>query len=132
MNNQYVIVSDATLDLPMKIIDEFDIKVIPMMIEIDGKEYTHYPDEREFTTEEFYRKIKEGSVSHTSQITPAAFMTYFEEILKKDKIYFISHFLQGYGTYHSALIAIEELKEEYPERKMYCIDSLCASIGEAI
>ena len=34
------------------------------------------------------------------------------------------------GTFNSACLIAEDLREEYPERKLVCIDSLCASIGE--
>ena len=76
----YVIVSDATLDLPVEIINQYDIKVIPMGVDIDNVAFTHYPDERELSIEEFYNNLKKGSISHTTQITPAIFMDFFTDL----------------------------------------------------
>jgi DegV family protein with EDD domain len=131
--NDYIIVSDATLDLPASVIDEYDIRVIPMGVNVDNEEYHHYPDERELSIEDFYRKLKDGAVSHTTQITPAIFMDYFEDILKQGKDILYIAFSSGLsGTYNTSQIVIRDLAEEYPDRKIYSIDSLCASIGEGL
>lgn len=131
--NDYVIVSDATLDLPVHIIEQYDIRVIPMGVEIDNVEYSHYPDERELSIEAFYSKIKAGAVSHTTQITPAAFTEYLTRILEEGLDILYIAFSSGLsGTYSCAQLVIESLREEFPERKIYGIDSLCASIGEGL
>jgi DegV family protein with EDD domain len=131
--NEYVIVSDATLDLPASIIDEFGIKVIPMGFNIDTAEYFHYPDEREIPITEFYGKLKSGSVSHTTQITPIVFADFLSDILKQGKDVIYIAFSSGLsGTFNTSQIVLRDLKEEYPDRKIYCIDSLCASIGEGL
>ncbi len=133
MMNDYVIVSDATLDLPANVIDKYDIRIIPMGVNVDNEEYHHYPDERELSIEDFYQKLKNGAVSHTTQITPAIFMDYFEEILKQGKDILYIAFSSGLsGTYNTSQIVIRDLSEDYPDRKIYGIDSLCASIGEGL
>ena len=131
--NNYVIVSDATLDLPVDVVKEYDIKVIPMGVSIDDAEYTHYPDERELSVEEFYAKLKNGAVSHTTQITPSVFMDYFTEILEQGKDILYIAFSSGLsGTFNTSQIVIRELREDYPDRKIYSVDSLCASVGEGL
>lgn len=131
--NNYVIVSDATLDLPVNIIEDCDIKVIPMGFEIGNIEYFHHADERELSIEDFYARLKNGEVSHTTQITPAQFLDYFTDILESGMDILYITFSSGLsGTYNTAKMIIDELKDEYPDRKIYCIDSLCASIGEGI
>ncbi|MDF2541763.1 MAG: hypothetical protein K0S47_1481 [Herbinix sp.] len=131
--NDYVIVSDATLDLPVNIIKEYDIKVIPMGVDLNGEAFSHYPDERELSVEEFYAKLKSGMIPHTTQITPVVFHDYFGELLKEGKDILYIAFSSGLsGTYNTAQLVVEELAEDYPDRKIYCIDSLCASIGEGL
>ncbi len=131
--SDYVIVSDATLDLPASVINEYDIKVIPMGVSIDNEEFNHYPDERELPIEDFYQKLKNGAVAHTTQITPAVFMEYFEDILKKGMDILYIAFSSGLsGTFNTSQVVIRDLMEDYPERKIYSIDSLCASIGEGL
>ena len=131
--SKYVIVSDATLDLPVSIIEQYDIRVIPMGVDIDNVEYSHYPDERELSIEDFYSRIKTGAVSHTTQITPSVFTDYFTELLKAGLDIIYIAFSSGLsGTYSCAQLVMESLSEEFPERKIYCVDSLCASIGEGL
>ncbi len=131
--SNYVIVSDATLDLPVHIIEQYDIRVIPMGVDIDNEEFFHHPDERELSIEDFYSRIKAGAVSHTTQITPAAFTEYFTDILDKGIDILYIGFSSGLSsTFSSSLLVAKSLSEEYPDRKIYCVDSLCASIGEGL
>jgi DegV family protein with EDD domain len=129
----YVLVSDATLDLPIDVLSRYDIRVIPMGVEIDNVPYNHYPDEREISIEDFYTKLKNGSVSHTTQITPAVFTDYFAGLINDGMDILYIAFSSGLsGTYNTAQLVIRELSEEYPDRKIIGIDSLCASIGEGL
>ncbi|MCH5272800.1 MAG: DegV family protein [Lachnospiraceae bacterium] len=131
MDNSYVIVSGATLDLPRSVIEEYELEVIPMNFSIGGKEYIYHPDEREITCKEFYEKLRAGEDSVTSQITPLVFKEVFGRYLKEGKDILYIAFSSGLsGTYNSGRLMAEELLEEYPERKIVCIDSLCASVGE--
>lgn len=131
--NNYVIVSDATLDLPADIVKEYDLNIIPMGVSVDDEEFNHYPDEREMPIEEFYTKLKNGGVPRTTQITPAVFMEYFEEILNQGMDILYIAFSSGLsGTYNVSQLVIRDLVEEYPDRKIYCVDSLCASVGEGL
>ncbi|HKL98786.1 MAG TPA: DegV family protein [Mobilitalea sp.] len=131
--NEYVIVSDATLDLPVEVIEEHNIQVIPMGVDIDNVSYYHHPDERDITIEAFYAKLKAGAISHTSQITPGAFIDFFTGILKSGlDIMYISFSSGLSGTYDAAQLVINQLKDEFSERRICCVDSLCASIGEGL
>lgn len=130
---QYEIFTDATIDLPPKVIDSLGIKVIPMDFEMDGKAYSHYPDERELDSKSFYKMAQEGLMTTTTQITPARFIEYFTPILKEEKDILYISFSSGLsGTYGSSEIAILNLKEDYPDRKIMSVDSLCASSGEGL
>jgi DegV family protein with EDD domain len=129
----YVIVSDATLDLPYSIIAEHDIRVIPMGVDINDVAYNYHPDEKELSIEEFYTRLRAGANTHTTQITPAVFSEYFKDILDKELDVLYIGFSSGLSsTYYAAHMVVEELSKEYPDRKIYGIDSKCASIGEGL
>lgn len=131
--NDYVIVSDATLDLPIDVIRQYDLHIIPMGVDIDNIAYSYHPDEKEITIDEFYSRLKTGSVSHTTQITPGAFIEFFSDILKQGKDILYIAFSSGLsGTYTASLLVLDTLMKEFPERKIYCVDSLCASLGEGL
>lgn len=131
--SNYVIVSDATLDLPVNIIKEYGVHVIPMGVAIDDVTYTFDPEEKDLSVEEFYAKLQNGAVAQTTQITPSIFMDHFGKLLEQGlDILYISFSSGLSGTYNTSQLVIRELSEEYPDRKIYCIDSLCASIGEGL
>ncbi len=127
----YALVSDATLDLPLDLIEQYDIKVVPMAFTLDGEEILHYPDERNMTNEEFYQALKEGKTSSTSQINPMTYVDFMKPILEVGQDILYVCFTSGLsGTYQSALLAKDMLLEDYPERKIEVVDSLCASAGQ--
>lgn len=127
----YVLVSDATLDLPLDLLNRFGIEVVPMAFTLDGEEILHYPDERNMTNEEFYQALKDGKMSSTSQINPMTYVDFMKPILEDGKDILYICFTSGLsGTYQSALVAKEMLLEDYPERKIEVVDSLCASAGQ--
>ena len=131
MNDSYAIVSGATGDMPQSVIEEYGIHVIPMSVRVGELDYLYHPDEKELSCKDFYTKISAGEESVTSQITPIVFKEIFEAYLKQGKDILYIAFSSGLsGTYNSACLIAEDLREQYPERRIECIDSLCASIGE--
>jgi DegV family protein with EDD domain len=127
----YILASDATFDLPMELVKRFDIQVVPMAFTLDGQEILHYPDERNMTTEDFYKALKEGKTSSTSQINPTTYVDFFTPYLEKGEDILYVAFTSGLsGTYQSALIAKDMLLEDFPERTIEVVDSLCASAGQ--
>lgn len=133
MDNSYVIVSGATLDLPQAIVDEYELNVIPMDVRLGEQDYKFHPDEKELTCKEFYERLRAGEDAVTSQITPATFKEVFRSFLEAGKDVLYIAFSSGLsGTYNSARLVAEDLLEKYPERKLICIDSLCASVGEGL
>lgn len=126
----YVFMTDASCDLNEKQVSEIGVEVLPMEFQMEGKCYLHYTDARMMSLDEFYGKIKSGVDSKTTQINYNNFTNYFENYLKagKDVIYTgISSGLSG--TYNTCLMAVKDLKEKYPDRKIIAIDSLCDSAG---
>ena len=88
--HEYVIITDSTCDLPNSLVEESGIVVIPLGFTIDDRSYLDYPDEREMSIKEFYRLLREGKTSTTSQIPPDRFIDLFRSVLSegKDIIYF--------------------------------------------
>lgn len=127
----FTLVSDATLDLPYDIVEKYQIEVVPMAFDLDGQEIMHYPDERNMSIEDFYQALKKGKTSSTSQINPTMYVDFFTPILQKGQDILYIAFTSGLsGTYQSALIAKEMLLEDFPERRIEVVDSLCASAGQ--
>jgi DegV family protein with EDD domain len=130
MDSTYKIITDATSDLCVELYEPSSIEVIPMPVTLDGHEFNHYADYREMPLKDFYNALRDGKTSSTAQINTYTYTKFFEPYLKDglDIIYLcFSSALSS--TIQSAGIAIEELKLKYPDRKIICIDTLCASTG---
>lgn len=126
----YRLVSDATLDLPMDLVEKYNILVVPMAFTLDGEEILHYPDERNMSIEAFYDALKQGKTSVTSQINPTTYVDLFTPTLANGEDILYVAFTSGLsGTYQSAMLAKGMLEEDFSERKIYVVDSLCASAG---
>lgn len=127
----YTIYTDATADLTDEMLRGFPyVEIIPMEIEIDGKIYRYGRGEK-LTCEFFYSELRKGKFASTSQINPEVYTQYFEKALIQGRDILYLCFTSGLsGTINSARISMEELKEKYPERRIECIDTLCASVGE--
>lgn len=131
MMSRYQIFTDATADpIPELKAGLLPVEIIPMQIEIGGTEYL-YGTSDGITARRFYQLQREGNFASTSQITPMAYFQYFEPWLTQGTDILYLCFSSGMsGTFQSAMLAAEELQQKYPERKIICIDTLCASGGE--
>ncbi|HQO95107.1 MAG TPA: DegV family protein [Sedimentibacter sp.] len=129
----YIIVTESTSDLPQDLVDELDIKVIPMTFGFENESYLNYPDNRELDIHIFYDRVKKGERSITALVNSKTFEEYFEPIIKSgNDILYIGFSSALSGTYSASLIAAEELKQKYPDSKIICIDTLAASMGEGL
>lgn len=125
----YILSCGSAVDLSLEKLKERNIDWVPFLFYIDGKEYEDDLGQT-VTYETFYKKIKNGAITRTSQINENKFVEHYEKFFKKGLDIICVCLSSGIsGTYNSALIAKEELEMKYPERKMYVIDSLGASSG---
>ena len=125
----YILSCGSAVDLSLEKLKEKNIDWVPFLFYIDGKEYEDDLGQT-VTYETFYKKIKNGAITRTSQINENKFVEHYEKFFKRGLDIICVCLSSGIsGTYNSALIAKEELEMKYPERKMYVIDSLGASSG---
>lgn len=131
MMGDYRIFTDATADLNSDLLKGVSaVEIIPMMVEIGGEEYTCGSSDG-ITAQEFYQLQRAGNFATTSQINPTMYCQTFEPWLQQGYDIVYMCFSSGLSsTYQSAKVAMEELKLQYSERKMVCIDTLGAAAGE--
>ena len=125
----YVISCCSTADLSKEHFKSRDIHYVCFHFMLDGKEY--YDDlGQTIPFEEFYTMMDNGSDTSTSQVNVSEYVDYFSEFLDKGQDVLHLCLSSGLsGTYSSAINAARVLKERYPDRKIYIIDSLGASSG---
>lgn len=125
----YVLCCCSTADLTKEQFDKRDIYYIYSHYEIDGVSYwDDFGQSMSFG--EFYGKMRSGADTKTYQVNAAEFESFWEPFLQEGKDVFHIALSSGIsGTYNSANIAKEILEERYPGRKVYVVDSICASSG---
>ena len=124
--NDYVLITDAASGLSPEEID-----IIPMPLEIEGKEFFYGGKEETISAAAFYEKMREGTYPSTSQVSPSVYTEHIEHFFQEGKDILYLGFSSGLsGTLQSSVLAKKILKDDYPERNIYCIDTLSASAGE--
>lgn len=131
--NNFAIVTDSSCDLPAKLADEWELTVLPLTFNLLNKEYRNYLDGRELSFKDFYTHIRKGELCTTSAVNVQDFVTKMEPLLQAGTDVLCVAFSSGLSnTYNAAKLACEELAPKYPERKVYAVDTLCASLGEGL
>ena len=131
--SDYVIVTDSSADLPASLVQELGVEVLPLSFTVQGKTYHNYPDDREMDPKVFYKMLRDGEMATTSAVNVAEYTNMLEPLLQAGKDVLVLAFSSGLSTtYQSSVIAVNELSEQYPDRKIYTVDTLCASLGQGL
>ena len=131
--SEYVLITDSSADLSQEMVQELGVTVLPLSFTIQGKVYRNYPDNREMDLPLFYDMLRAGELATTSAVNVAEYTQAVEPILQEKKDVLILAFSSGLSsTYQASVLAAEELREKYPDRKIYTVDTLCASLGQGL
>lgn len=131
--SDFIILTDSSADLGADLTERYDIQVLPLSFIVAGETYHNYPDNREMAPEVFYRKMREGVEATTSAVNVGQYTDFLEPQLRAGRDVLILSFSSALSaTCSAAQIAAEELREQYPQRKIYVVDTLCASLGQGL
>ena len=127
--NEYILSCTSTSDLSPEHYKKRGLELIFFHYTIDGED--HLDDlGQTMPFHEFYQKMAQGAMTKTSQLSVGEYIAYFTPFLKAGKDVLHDTLSSGLsGDYNSAVTASNMLMEEYPERKIYVVDSLGASSG---
>lgn len=121
------IFADSASDLPLNYFTENDITMMPLKVHLNDHEYE---DLITIEPKTVYNAIREGKVPKTSQVSPLTFEKEFTKLAKnKQQGIYIAFSSQLSGTYQTAVMVHEQVKEAYPDIDLTIIDSKCASLG---
>ena len=128
--NKYVIVTDSSSDLTKDILNDPDLALLQLDVLVEGEESRANCD---VDIKEFYGKLRSKLGATTSAVNIDTFLAFFESYLKEGTDVLYLGFSSGLsGTYNAGLVAAKELSEKYPERKIYAVDTLAASLGQGL
>lgn len=127
--SEFILSCCSTADMPLEFFQTRNVHLICFHFNMDG---TEYADDlgQSIPFDEFYQRISDGAEPTTSQVNVQQYIEFFEPFLKEGKDILHIVFSSGLsGSYNSACIAREALEEQYPDNKIYLVDSLAASSG---
>lgn len=131
--SEYVIMTDSCCDLPANLQEEMKLVVMPLAVLQGEKEFLNYLDERELPIKDFYQNLREGIPAKTSAINTNAFTEAMEPLLAAEMDILYLAFSSGLSsTYEASVVAANNLAAAYPDRKIFVVDTLCASLGQGL
>ena len=127
----YQIITDSCCDFTEVQCKEWDVVSVPLTVMYNGENHENFS--REEDVKAFYDELRSGVMATTAAVNPDGWAGAMEPALKAGKDVLILAFSSGLSTtYQSAVIAAKELQEEYPERTIKVIDTLCAALGQGL
>ena len=124
------IITDTCCDLPSAMYQKLDVDAIPLNVTFKGETIHTYP---ESWLQEFYDGLKAGEAAQTSAVNPEGWKDIIAPALEQGDDALVLAFSSGLSTtYQSAVIAADELAEQYPQQRISVVDTLCASMGQGL
>ena len=124
----YIIATSSTSDLPRTYLDAHRIPFIAYSYTINDKVYED--DCREESRAAVYAGMRKGDLLKTSMITETAYYDFFQRLLDTGKdVIFLDMSQQMSASYQNSKRAAEQIQTEYPDRRLYVMDTLCISGG---
>ncbi len=127
--NKYILSCCSTADLTKEQLEALHIPYLPFHFFLDGVEYADDLG-HSISNEDFYAAMVNGADTKTSMVAVGEYVDYFTKILSEGNDLLHVTLSSGIsGSYRSALAAADIVRAEFPERKLYVVDSLAASAG---
>lgn len=127
------IFTDSCSDLTKELREKYDIEYVKMNTVIKGREQPASLDWEYYSPREFYDYMRNGERITTTQVKAREFENEFSKWLEKScDIVYVGCSSVLSGSVDMGKVAAEELMKKYPERKIYCINSLNACMGEGL
>lgn len=116
--------TDTDTDITPKQAEKYGYKLISMPYSAKGETVFPYRDFEEFQAHEFYQMLRSGVLPTTSAISCEKYIEYFEPEFAAGNDIFYVHFSRAMtATFDAMDLAVAALKEKYPERKFYEVDT---------
>jgi len=129
----YIIATDSCSSLPRKIVEEFDLRIIPFSYMVDDEEHIGYIEGGDLDLKPFYGQMRNGALTKTSQPSLGHALEFFRKLLETGKdILFIGFSSALSGGYETCSEAISMLAPDFPDQKIFSIDSRAACLGEGL
>lgn len=127
----YQIITDSCCDFNEQLYKSCDVACVPLTVIYKGEPHDNFTKDADVRA--FYDELRGGVMASTSAANPEHWASTMEPYLRGGKDVLVIVFSSALSTtYQSAVIAAQELKEQYPDRKIHVVDSLCAALGQGL
>lgn len=127
--SDYALSCCSTVDLTREKLESRELRWVPYHYEIDGIDYLDDLGET-IPYSDFYAAMAGGAKTATSQINVNEYCEHFRSLASEGLDVLHVDFSSGLtGSWNSAMVAADLVMEEFPERRIRVVDSLCASSG---
>ena len=129
--SDYKIITDSCCDFTRQQYADLDLIRVPLTLLYKGTEHESFTEAQDLHA--FYDGIRGGEMPTTSAVNPDGWARMMEPVLEEGRDVLCLTFTSALSTTHqSAVIAAEELREKYPQRKILVVDTLCAALGQGL
>ena len=126
----YKIITDSGCDLPAEMYAQLGLEVVSLSVLYKGETYRTYSEQ---WLKELFDGLRNGESATTSAVNPEQWKDAIKPVLEQGSDALVLTFSSGLSaTSQSAVIAAQELQEEYPQRTIRVVDTLCASLGQGL
>ena len=127
----YVIFTDSACDIVPSLLAEWGVGCVSLAFRFNhiDKDFLN----EDMPIKDFYQHMRDGKIAKTNAVNAETFRQAFEPVLKEGTDILYLGFSSGLSTtFQQGKLAAEELSEEYPERTVIAVDTLCASAGQGL
>jgi len=130
--SSFTIMTDTSSDLPQEYIDKHGLETIPIPFHLDGVQHSG-GRWQEISDKDYYAALGAGSVSGTAQINPEAYVEVFSGYAERGESLLAVLLSSGLSpSYNNSVIALDEVKEKYPDCDIHVVDSTTAAGGASL
>lgn len=133
--DNYLIYTDSAADIPAHIYKEYDLGIIPMEYVVNGEVFTCHTEspDHDKHCDELFEAQRKGAEVHTSQISPYVYIDAWKPMLEKGlDILYLCMSSGLTATFDNVQVAAEQLRADYPDRKILLVDTLSATQGQGV
>ncbi|QPC46051.1 DegV family protein [Mangrovibacillus cuniculi] len=124
------LLADSACDLPLSFFKDNNVTLLPLSVQI---EENHYLDLVTIPPKQVFEEIRNGALPKTSQASPQTMLEEFTKLAQTNTSgLYIAFSSELSGTYSTAVMVMEQVKEEHPNLDLTIIDTKCASLGHGL
>ena len=127
----YQIITDSCCDLTQDQLNAWDVSCVNLLLRYNEEDHRNFSDPA--AVKAFYDLMRSGTMATTAAANPDEWADHMKPALEAGRDVLVITFSSGMSTtYQSAVIAAKDLQEEYPQRTILVVDSLCAALGQGL